>query len=323
MVDFIMLQDLVRRLHHQLSDLGLWVPLRNAMVVAMVVAIGSVFLPNYYRSEARLLPMEGRGAGQPGGLASAAAAFGVNIQTGDSADSNFGDILSSNWLRTRLLDTEFDFHKRAWRFGADQRYKMTLRTFLAASNTDRGIKALEGILRSSRDIKTRVLTVSAETGSPELSRLLVLKSLELLESFVLDRNRTRGSVKAAYATARLKEARQEAEAAESELRRFLEGNRNSQGSGDPSVRLRSAHLESELRLRQQVVTTLVMSREQALMEEKNDMPILNVMDSPNQPIEKSGPVRSRLVLGALFTVGIGTWIFNQRAWLAGLFAIER
>jgi uncharacterized protein involved in exopolysaccharide biosynthesis len=77
------------------------------------------------------------------------------------------------------------------------------------------------------------------------------------------------------------------------------------------VRLKGTRLEAELRLRTQVVTTLAIAREQALMEEKNDMPILNVLDVGNLPLEKSGPARSQTVVFVAIVISLGAFVvFN-------------
>lgn len=291
-------------------------PILWALGAGLLTAAITLCLPNHYRSEAKLLPVETKGlGGNLGGLASAAAAFGVSVPGGDSSDANFVDVLNSRWLRESLLKTEFRFHERTWRFGAEMARQQTLSDYLQVKNLDQGVRAVGTILSISRDLKSKVLTISAETNSPELSQQLVQRATRLLESFVLEKGRTRGGNKVLFAEQRLSEARTEYTAAEDEFRRFLEGNRNYQGSSDPTVRLRGARLEAEMRLKQQLLTTLAMSREQALMEEKNDVPILNVLDPGHVPIEKSGPVRSRIVLAVCFLVGGGLWTWWNREWI--------
>jgi hypothetical protein len=103
--------------------------------------------------------------------------------------------------------------------------------------------------------------------------------------------------------------------AEDAFRRFLEANRNYLSSADPSVRLKGNRLETELKLRQQLVTTLALNREQALLEEKNDIPILNVLDPANLPIDKSKPARSIIVLLVTLLVALGTWVWQNRDWI--------
>ena len=291
-------------------------PLQWAFAVGVLTALITLFLPNYYKSEARLLPVESKGiGGNLGGLASAAAAFGVSVPGGDSSDANFVDVLNSRWLKEQLLQTEFQFHVRSWRFGAEHVEKGTLYDYLDAKNMDRAVKELGTVLSASRDLKSKVITLSAETKSPELSQLIVQRAGKLLEVFLQEKGRTRGGAKAAFAEARLADARREMDEAEDILRRFLEGNRNFQTSGDPSVRLKGSRLETELRLRQQLVTSIAMNREQALLEEKNDIPILNSMDPANLPIDKSKPSRSVMVLLAMMLVGAGGWVWLNREWV--------
>ena len=180
---------------------------------------------------------------------------------------------------------------------------------------DRAVKKVGEVLSATRDLKSKVITISAETKSPELSQQVVQRAGKLLETFLQEKGRTRGGAKALFAEARLAEARGEMDQAEEAFRRFLEGNRNYQTSGDPAVRLKGTRLETELRLRQQLVSTLAMNREQALLEEKNDIPILNVLDPGNLPIEKSKPARSVIVLLVTLLVGAGGWAWLNREWV--------
>jgi len=289
-------------------------PIQWAFSAGLLTAVISLFMPNYYKSEARLLPVDPNASGM-GGLAAAAAAFGVNVGGAGGSDANFVDILKSRWLKENLLNTEFRFQARSWRFGAKRPHQGTLYTYLEAKNMDRAVRQLDDILAATKDIKSNVITLAAETLSPELSQQVARRATELLNQFVVENSRTRGTEKATFAEARLTDARREMGQAEAAFQAFLESNRNYQMSGDPAVRLRGARLEAELNLRRQLVTTLAMNREQSLLDAKNDVPILNVLDEGNLPIEKSKPVRSRLVLLAAFLVGVATWAWQNRQWI--------
>jgi uncharacterized protein involved in exopolysaccharide biosynthesis len=291
-------------------------PLQWGLAAGLLTAIITLFLPNYYKSEARLLPVESKGlGGSLGGLATAAAAFGVSVPGGDSNDANFVDVLGSRWLKEQLLQTEFQYHARSWRFGAEHVEQGTLYAYVDEKNMDRAVKKVGDVLSATRDLKSKVITISAETKSPELSQQVVQRAGKLLETFLQEKGHTRGGAKALFAEARLAEARGEMDQAEEAFRRFLEGNRNYQTSGDPAVRLRGTRLETELRLRQQLVSTLAMNREQALLEEKNDIPILNLLDPGNLPIEKSKPARSVIILLVTLLVGAGGWTWLNREWV--------
>jgi hypothetical protein len=290
-------------------------PLRWAFAAGLLTAILSLFMPNYYRSEARLLPVDASISGSLGSLAAAAAAFGVGLGGAGGSDANFVDILKSRWLKENLLKTEYEFQTRFGRFGSAKPHRETLYAYLEEDNLDRAVKRLDGIFKAEKDLRTSVITLYAETRSPELSQQIVRRATELLNQFVIQNSRTRGSEKAVFAEARLADARKEMDQAEAAFRAFLETNRNYQVSSDPAVHLRGTRLEAELNLRRQMLSTLAMNREQALLDAKNDVPILNVLDAGNLPIEKSRPFRSLIVLMAMGLVGAGAWVWEQRRWL--------
>ena len=294
-----------------------------AISAGSLTALFTLTLPDYYRSESRILPVDSKAGAGLGNLGAAAAAFGINVPGGEGNDSNFVDILQSRWLKERLLQTEFQFLQRTWRFGQPQQRHMTLYAYLRANNLDRAVGALGNVVTVSRDLKSKVITISAETTSPELSQLVVRRVNGLLETFLQEKGRTRGSAKASFAEARLAEARSEMAEAESVFREFLESNRNYSISADPGVRLKGARLEAELRLRQQLVGAIALNREQALLEEKTDIPILNVLDPENLPIEKSRPARGQAVIFAALAAGILACAIENRQRIKGwLFEVD-
>lgn len=291
-------------------------PFKIAIFSAVLAAIISLFLPNYYMSKAKILPVDVKGsAGGLGGLAAAAASYGLSIPGSDGGDSNFVDILQSRWLGESLLFTRFHFKDRNWRFGLEKEREATLLEYIDKRNVDRAFDELQKMMTVSKDLKSKVITLSVETKYPTLSREIVRQAIILLEQFNQEKGRTRGGAKAVFAGARLVEARSEMAQAEEELREFLEVNRNSFSSTDPTVRLKGMRLETELKLHQQVVATLSISREQALMEEKNDLPIVNLLDPGNLPIEKSRPARTNLILSIFIFVFLGSWAWIKRDYI--------
>jgi uncharacterized protein involved in exopolysaccharide biosynthesis len=287
-------------------------PLVVGLGSAVMVAFVTSFMPNYYRSDMKILPVDTKASGSLSQLAGAAAAFGVGLPGQDSGDANYADIISSHRVYNALLDHSFEFHQAAWRFGKPKLQKKTLRDYLNAGNDDRARRELGKLLTAVRDSKSRVLAISAETQSPELSQQIVRQAAKVLENFLLEKGRTRGGAKALFSEARLKEARGEYDMEEGLFRDFLMSNRAFRSSNDPSIQLKGGRLEAELKLKQQLVLTLAMNREQALMEEKNDVPILNVLDDGSLPIEKSRPFRTQVILAACFLATLGTWLWIHR-----------
>lgn len=293
------------------SDLK--VPLRNAVLVGITVALITLFIPNKYVSEARILPADSRGSAGLGQMAAAAAAVGIAVPGQDSSDAAFVDIVNSHWMWRKLLGPEkYRFHTRFFYLGPWREREETLYAYLDVKNMDRAMKKMKEVLTVKRDLKTKLLTLSAETQSPELSQLVVRKAVGILEDFIQVKSRTRGGNKAVFTAERLKEAQESYTLAERESMVFLNDHRNFATSNEPAVRMKGTRLENTLKLRQQVVTTLTLNYEQALLEEKNDMPILNLLDEGDVPIDKSYPPRSIIVLMAMLLVAGGSWGWTHR-----------
>lgn len=285
-------------------------PLRTGFLAALAAALIVLFIPNRYTSTARILPSESPSGGL-GALSTLAGAAGLTLPAGDNSDAPYADILDSRSLREALLQTRFQFHERSWRFGAEQAKDETFQAYLDQPDLDRAVAALAERVTVTRDLKTRLLTVSVETRSPELSQAAVQRVVALLDDFVTTKARTRGSEKAAFAETRLKEAREELDRAQAAFQRFLDANRNYAFSADAAVKLEGARLEMEYHLRQQLITTLAQNREQALLEATNDMPILNILDPGNLPIDKSGPARTPMVLFIFLLVSTAGFLVRR------------
>jgi len=294
---------------------GLYGPSRIAFAVGILVALITLMLPNQYRSEVRLLPVETKSSGVIGSLASAAAAVGMAVPGGDSGDANIPDILQSRTLQEALLQTRFQFRMKPWILLKERQRDQTLFEYLDEKNLDRAVRALGKIVNVNRDLKSKVIFITIETRSPELSQKVATTYVQLLENYLKVRSMTRGGYKASFASARLREAREDLLGSEREFKDFLERNRNYQTTLDPSIRLHGTRLEAEMRLRQQLVTTLAMNYEQALLEKSNDMPILNVLDPGNLAWEKSGPARSKIVLTLALLAGLTVILVDHREWL--------
>ena len=309
-----------RQAHAWLHEIKFKYAMTIALTLAAATALFSLTLPNTFRSSMKIMPMDTRGGGGGAGLSAAAAALGMPLPGQDGIETNYVDIINSRSMAEFLLSKKYKFTIKKRYLSKPQDLDCTLETYLRIpDNPDRAVAKVKEMIGASRDPKSRILSVTAETPSPELSQQLVQNMGAFLEQFVMSKSRTRGGAKAAFAEARVQEARREMVQAEEALRRFLEVNRNFQVSPDPSVRLLGGRLDAELQLRQKLLVNLAMSREQALLEEKNDLPILNILDPANLPSQKARPSRGAMVL-ASFVLGLGgTLAWSNRSWLKARF----
>ena len=287
-------------------------PLRNGLVAGAVVAVITLFIPNQYKSEVRILPADTRSSSGGGGMAAAAAAVGVAIPGQDSSDAAFVDIIKSRWMQKNLVQATYRFRTRGFLFLPWTQREETLAQFFGTRSMDKAVAKVKNLVTVSRDLKTKLITVTVETTSPELSQQLAQNVTKALEGFVKEKAQTRGGNKAAFTAERLREAQGDYARSEKEFKEFLDAHRNYSTSAEPGIRLTGLRLENSLKLRQQVLTTLTLNYEQALLEEKNDMPILNTLDAGDLPTDKSGPSRSLLVVSAAIIVGLATHVMARK-----------
>ena len=285
-------------------------PVLFGVAAASISIVWTLTVPNRYRSESKVLAADARSNG--GGLSAAALAVGVSIPGQESADSAYVDILTSRWVSERILGTCYRFHLKSWYFGKDMIREQTFYTYLGAKNPDQAHRLFLRHVIVNRDMKTKLLSISAETTSPELSQKVVQDMVKLLEEFVISKARTRGWTKAEFASKRLAEAKMEMDLAERDLQAFVNVNRNATMSSDPLVRLKNLRLENDYKIKTQIVTTLSINREQSLLEEKNDMPILNLLEDGNLPYEKNYPPRSLIVVGVFISFTLMFLVYERK-----------
>jgi uncharacterized protein involved in exopolysaccharide biosynthesis len=292
---------------------GLWSSLRLGLIAGLVTACITLFIPNRYASVARILPAPTQNQGM-GSLALLAATAGATLPGADDPGASYVDILESRTVLEAVLNTRYQFHQRAWRFGSSASRDETLFEYLDKPNMDLAMLALKTHLSITRDFKTKLLAISVETKSPELSQQIARRLVQLLDQFAVEKARTRGTEKAVFTAERLDEERHALDVAQDAFQKFLEMNRNYATSPDPAIRLKGARLEMEYHLQQQLLATLALNREQALLDAKNDIPVLNVLDPGNLPVDKSGPARSFIVLFFMLLITVTSYALRQIHW---------
>lgn len=293
-------------------------PLRHACWAGLAAAGVAVLLPNAYRSEARILSDTGHAGawGPRTGVWAPTAPPEVPASREDGPTVIYADILRSRRMAEQLLLQEYEYGRRAWRYGRRRQVRGTLLGYLGAADVDRAMGPLRRLLAVQRDPKSGLLTISAETTSPELSMQVVRAATGRLREFLVELSQEAGQNKARFTQGRLEEVRGRYQELGHAFERFQDANRNWETSPAPNVRFQGTRIKEALDLWKQVVMNLTLNHEQALLEAQNDTQTLLLLDPGNLPLEKSRPARAFIVFTVASAAGAASWVWGNRAALA-------
>ena len=301
----------MRRLEQRLR-----LPIALTLAAGVVSAGLSILMPNYYKSEVRILSDSGTGGSGGSPRAGVWAPIATPETTGSREDGPtiiYADILKSRRMAEHLLTTEYDYQIPRSRFGPKVRVQGTLLSYLGVRTLDKGIGPLKSILVVQRDMKSGLLTLTVETRSPELSLAVVRNAAVSLRTFLVELSQATGKSKAAFTQDRLDEVRAKYDEIGREYLRFEEANRGWQDSPSPAVHFRGTRLKEDMELWKQVTTNLTLNHEQALLEARNDTQSPLILDPGNLPGDKSRPARAFIVFASMFAVGLVSWVVTNRA----------
>lgn len=292
---------------------------KAGLMAAVLAAAATLLMTNQYTATATLLPqVQSRGNGLGAGLAMLGLGGGGGLEAlGDQQGLREMSILQSRWMATQLLSSRFTFSYKTWYFGSPKPVDGTLYAFLEAKDTDQAVKILDKWIDPSRDLKSGLITLKVQAPSPELAQQISARALGLLDEFLQRETRAEGAQRAKFYQDRLADVQGQASQAEQKLAQFAGRNVNYFSSPSPDVRLEGARLEADLQGKRQLVASMNMSVQQAMVDENNDIPVLSVLDQPVAPSQKSGPHRSLIVLAVLVAVTAGMWLKRHWRWLAG------
>lgn len=300
------------------TRLSLWRSVRFGLISAVIVALASLFLTNQYTSTSTLLPPpQPRGNGLAMGLSMLGMGAEGGLQAlGDQNGFREINILESRWLAVRLLQARYHFGYKRWYFSSAKDVDSTLYDFLEPKDMDQAVKTLEEWVDASRDLKSGLITLKIHAPSPELAQQMSQNALKGLDEFLQQETREAGSQRAKFYQDRLADVQRKALESEQNLARFAAKNINYSSSFNPDVRLEGIRLEADLQGMRQLVSSMTVALQQAMVDESNTMPVVTVLDHPEQPNRKSGPFRSLIVLAALLAFTAGAWLRRHWRWLA-------
>ena len=267
-------------------------------------AIYSLYIPPTYQSTSKIITRTSSGSGD-GGLSQMAALAGISIGSGKaSMDPSkylteiikdreiLLKIINHKWyipgirdsiLLENILVDKVDTSLSNWRYVHETHLVNALRNGNFISLTS--------------NIKSGLLTLVTTFNSPVLAHQLNLFILQLLDDYIRESFKTQAQEKRKFIEERIKEVSAELESSENNLVVFKERNLNTSA---PRVFLNEQRLNREVMLNQELYIQLKKQYEIARVEEKNDQPLIEVLQKPEIPITKAGPNRRRNVILGFF-----------------------
>ena len=271
---------------------------------AVLAAIISLIVPAKYSARATFVAeTESREFALPGALANLASQFGVGIPGSPASPKFYVDVLQSRTLQDQILLASFA-NPRTDTPGDSASLLDILRIDgdTEAERLEDGRRELDDRIAVGADKETGIITVFVTTRYPALSAHVANLLVQQLNRFNLETRQLNGRQRRQFTGERLVASEQELENAEEALRLFLD--RNHQFAQSAELTFQHERLQRQVRLKEQVYTTLLQQHEEARIQEVNDTPLITVIDRAVPPSERSSPKRVRTVILAFLAGGV-------------------
>lgn len=256
-------------------------------IVIVLTIILLLLLPNKYTSTASILP-----SGSPDKLSDlkSLAGIGTSSDLNENPSALFPAILKSLQIANALLSEKYSFH-------VDDKIKtLTLQEYFDEDDFDKLVLELKNISSFSIDKKTSVIHLAVETKYSAFSQALVAKYLFELENYNLYKRRSKAKENEVYLSKQLGAIKEELSAAEDEREVFQAENSNWHISSNSKIIKTMSRLEREVEIKSSIYLFLTEEYEKTKFEAQKDVPIIQILDSPSLPTQKSSPHRTLILL---------------------------
>ena len=284
-----------RTLKHRVLAIAVFI-----LVVGMALAVALLSTP-FYKTSAKII-YQASGNSQISGLSALAALAGVSTSKSDDPSAYLSDIIQSTnmmetvlaekWMVSKALPdtlTPVDL-QTLWKIEPDTT-KEDWQTRLEYRMLD--ILKKRKYIVFLQDKKSGVITLTTEFEDPLVSFDVNNFVFKQLNDILINKMHFKASENRKFTEERLVEVKENLKEAEENLRRFRQRNRLRE---DPAEELEDARLQRNVLMNQEIMIQLQKQYEIAKIEEARDMPVLDVIDKPMKPIDKSKPKRKLIVL---------------------------
>ena len=257
-----------------------------------------------YTAKASVIPT-GDSGGDFSGLTGAAAQIGLSFPVANESiawDELFFEILRSDGIKRKLLNTEFQLKKSQ----QVQTLRQLLLNHLDLENkpSEIGEIRINNYLKKQvRVTKTRfspLIHIQMDAHDPLLASNMINTLVQLSNEMQVDIKTRQMGQKRQFIEERIVEVKKELSQAESGLKNFRERNRRPNKS--PSLLLEESRLMRDVTLQNNLYLTLQTQFEEAKIEEVERTPMVEIVDEPVPPLDKTSP---RVIMSTILTTFLG------------------
>ena len=268
-----------------------------------------------YTSSATIIPVNAESS--MGNMAGIASQFGFSVPMGGKGPKiSYPEVILSRTIAKKIIHRQFYTKKF-------ESKKPLLHYIVDEKNDPKtmeqiAIKSFRRLITVNEDIKTSIVTISAAAKEPKLASDILNSLIEELDEHLKKFNTEQAAKKRIFIEERIKDVNVDLVSAEEKLKQFRQANKKY--SDSPSLLLSFERLLREVEVQKQLYITLKKEFELAYIEEVEDSDFFYVLDSPEEPLNRSKPKRKLIViLSSMFGLGLGligafvkNWYLEQK-----------
>ena len=284
--------------------LALAAGIRLLVAVPLIVGIGAAALllqvRNRYVASVAMVP-EVRGEGLPGQLATLAAIARVTVPASQQSQSPqfYASVLRSRPIVYAVLSRRYALPVRPLDIDSVMLVDiLEAKGRTPAERFENAARKLQRVTDVTYDLRTAIIRVSVEMRSPILAAAVANAYAGELDRFNREVRQSQARARRQFIEEQLRGASTDLARAEDAVKSFLVRNRQYQES--PPLVFEFTRLQRALTVQQELYLDLRRQLDAARISEVNDLPVVSVIESAIPPVRKSGPARTKWLLGMMF-----------------------
>jgi capsule polysaccharide export protein KpsE/RkpR len=164
---------------------------------------------------------------------------------------------------------------------------------IPSRSEDRALRKIGGMVSSSVDEETGLMSISVTAGGPQLASDLAKSFLDHFSMRVREIRTEKVRERLDFVEGRFQEVEEDLETAEENLAQFLERNQNPTTA---SLQFRRDRLQRQVSFKEQLYSSLQSQLTQTRLDLQRRQPVVTVVEEPVPPMQRSAPKRTLIVL---------------------------